>query len=62
MSLRVLRLLEYTYPNVEAMESDMGKWAIPANGIRTLGMGQGKAIKSATLPLEVLADIKEETQ
>lgn len=50
--IRVLRLLEYTYPSVERMEQDMGNWTIPANG--TYRTGSTNKIKSATLPLEVL--------
>ena len=56
--IRVLRLMEYVYPDVESMEADMGCWAIPANGKRSLGIC-GKSISSAVLPLTVLDGLPE---
>ena len=47
--VRVLRLLEYTYDSVGAMERDRTHWAI--QGDRKYGATR---IKSVTLPLEVL--------
>lgn len=51
--IRVLRLLEYSYPDVAAMERDMALWNIPANGTKG-PLGVGRTIKSAVLPLTVL--------
>lgn len=51
--IRVLRLLEYTYPDVEHMELDMARWAVQQGSIR---FGSNPTvIKSVVLPLEVLA-------
>jgi hypothetical protein len=52
MSIRVLRLLEYTYDSVESMQRDMQQWKIQG-GLKT---GPRVSIRSVTLPLEVLAD------
>lgn len=57
MTIRVLRLMEYTYPDVEAMDQDMGRWYI--QGKRSMGIGRTISIKSTVLPLEVLENIKE---
>jgi hypothetical protein len=53
MTIRVLRLVEYNYPDAKRMEEDMARWTIPANGSHQAG---NMVIKSATLPLEVLDD------
>jgi len=57
--IKVLRLLEYTYPSVEAMEKDMQLWFVGANCARQVSAN--KVIKSATLPIEVLKDLPEYT-
>lgn len=31
-AVRILRLLEYTYPDQETADKDMGHWTVPANG------------------------------
>lgn len=31
--VRILRLLEYTYPDLAAAEEDMARWSAPANGV-----------------------------
>lgn len=62
--IRVLRVLEYIYQSVEAMEADMAKWAIhgqlnplrsPSAHASTTTSGP-LSIKSTTFPLETLAD------
>lgn len=55
MKIRVLRLLEYTYSSVEAMERDMEKWQ---HGTHRYGSNYA-VVKSVTLPLEVLQDEEE---
>lgn len=56
--IRVLRLMEYVYPDVDAMESDMGRWAI--QGKRSVGIGRTTSIKSVVLPLEVFEAAQEQ--
>lgn len=54
MSVRVIRVLEYEYPDFKSAEADMAKWGVPANGatIRPPGSVNGRAhwslIRSAT--------------
>lgn len=53
--IRVLRLLEYIYPDVEHMELDMARWQVQQGSIR---FGPNPTvIKSVVLPLEVLAKV-----
>jgi len=48
--IRVIRILEYTYPDNITAEEDMAMWAVPANGTRKIGVkAKTKTIKSATL-------------
>ena len=47
--IRVLRLLEYVYPDAEAMVADMGHWQIQSQ--RRMG---GTRITSTVLPPEVM--------
>ena len=50
--IRVLRLLEYTYPSVEDYEQDRARWTLkspPGNN--------SMKMKSVELPLEVLDDV-----
>jgi hypothetical protein len=37
VSYRVLRLLEYTFPDAECADRNMQNWAIPANGVTAYG-------------------------
>lgn len=37
--IRVLRLIEYTYPDAETAERDMSHWLSPAIGVRTYRKG-----------------------
>jgi hypothetical protein len=47
--IRVTRILEYTYEDNETAEQDMGRWYIPANGTRIVGVPTNvKSIRSAT--------------
>ena len=49
--IRVLRVLEYVYDDVEIMEKDMARWMIPHVKHTT-----GFTIRSTTLPFEVVSD------
>lgn len=57
--IRVLRLLEYTYPDNQSAEDDMGRWGVPANGSKKWGVHDAKVIRSA-----IITDLnfKEEEQ
>jgi hypothetical protein len=48
--VRVLRLLEYVYPDVASMEADMARWHVQT-GTKAHGK---KLMRSTVLPLEVL--------
>jgi hypothetical protein len=52
--VRVLRLIEYTYADVEQMERDMERWSVQSS--RNYGPVQ---VRTTTLPLEVLDDEDE---
>jgi hypothetical protein len=39
MSYKVLRLIEYTYPNVEAADADMKRWGVPPVGAKAVVRG-----------------------
>jgi hypothetical protein len=45
--IRVLRLMEYIYPDNETAQDDMGRWGMPAIGNKELGVG--KSIRSTIL-------------
>lgn len=47
MAIRILRLMEYVYPDAETAEEDMSRWMIPATGIRR--MSPNKLIRSTIL-------------
>lgn len=36
MVVRVLRMIEYTYPDIETADEDIARWNIPANGTRAI--------------------------
>lgn len=53
--VRVIRVLEYDYPDQDTAEADMARWGVPPNGVRhgwghIKGRGpyQGTVIRSAT--------------
>lgn len=48
--VRVLRLIEYVYPDTKTMQEDMGRWLV-VDGLRSQGLVR---IRSTVLPLEVL--------
>lgn len=50
--IRVVRVLEYSYDSVEAMEADMQCWEV--QGVRRFS--SRLAIRSSTFPLEVLEE------
>jgi len=58
MAIRVLRLIEYTYEDMERAERDMANWGMPASGTKSV---PGMTIRSAILPLttEFHIDIKQ---
>lgn len=49
--VRVIRVLEYDYPDQETCEKDMARWGVPPNGVRH-GWGpnrpHGVVVRSAT--------------
>lgn len=47
MTVRVIRILEYVYPDHETAEADMQAWNAPINGV--LRHGRRVKISSATL-------------
>lgn len=49
--IRVLRVLEYVYDDVEIMERDMARWTVPH-----VQHGGKFTIRSTTLPFEVVSD------
>lgn len=65
MTVRVLRLLEYTFSDAETAERHMSQWGMPANGSKRIDQHTGHyrldreiagfiLIRSATLPSETL--------
>jgi hypothetical protein len=72
MTIRVLRLLEYEYPDIETADADMGHWYMPANGSRVLAklvtirsaiilnpFGKERDEPTLTPPLHVPSDTDE---
>jgi len=53
MKIRVLRVLEYLYDDVERMTEDMERWAVPQTGVKQVS---GMAIRSATFPASLLLE------
>ena len=51
--IRVVRVLEYMYPDVATMERDMSHWTVPAHGARQFGH---TTLRCAVLPLEYLPE------
>lgn len=51
MPIRVLRLIEYVYPDGETMAEDMAAWQVQG----TMLPGRGKTIRSTVLPAEFCA-------
>lgn len=37
--IRILRLIEYTYPDNQMAERDMGNWNFPGFGTKNFGLG-----------------------
>lgn len=50
--IRVLRVIEYTYPDVEAMNKDMDRWTVSLPGVRSAVV----SISSNALPYLVDVD------
>lgn len=64
--VRVIRVLEYDYPDQDTAEADMANWGMPPNGVR-YGFGGGRfratrgtVIRSATTFPETLPHHQEE--
>lgn len=53
MSVRVLRVIEITYPDHEAYEANRLNWGLPANGERRIG---GATYRSSTMLSETIGD------
>lgn len=54
MGIRVLRVLEYDYPDIATMERDMKRWFMPIHGVKEVGGGRGTqvyVISSSMLPV-----------
>jgi hypothetical protein len=49
--IRVLRVLEYTYPDAESMTKDMAHWDVQG----TMRVPGGPTVRSVALPAEVLS-------
>ena len=58
--IRVLRLIEYTYDNVERMVEDMQRWTIQGNFPD--GPSGGMSFVSTALPPEIFTEPTEETE
>lgn len=56
MPIRVVRIMEYTYPTAHHMESDMALWQVQRQKV----IGHNWTIRSTTLPLEVWEEIEGE--
>lgn len=62
MTVRVIRILEYVYPDHAAAEQDMAHWKFPAIGMKAFGQGtdkdgnriQGVVITSTVMPSRTL--------
>ncbi len=53
MAVRILRLIEYTYPDYETAFDDMSRWGVPATGVKSFGQAD-REIRSAVLNPTVL--------
>lgn len=51
MAIRVVRIIEYTYKDTEAMEQDMSHWTVQTG---TYSFNSKCQMRSATLPLETI--------
>lgn len=53
--VRLIRVLEYDYPDQETYEADIVRWQVPANGVRRgWGTKVGVIIRSATTLVETM--------
>lgn len=59
--VRVIRVLEYDYPDQETYERDISNWSVPPNGVRSnwghirgIGVSSGTVIRSATTLMETM--------
>jgi hypothetical protein len=57
--VRVIRVLEYSYPDQATYERDQHAWSVPANGVRRHGPTRtGVYIRSATTLVETMPEIQ----
>lgn len=49
--IRVTRLMEYTFKDMEEAEANMARWAVPPNGTHNFGQGTKKhlVVRSAII-------------
>jgi len=53
--IRVIRIIQITYPSQESYEEDRAHWALPANGSKSFGASSPR-FECATLPSETIGD------
>jgi hypothetical protein len=58
--VRVIRVLEYEYPDHAAAEDDMSRWGVPANGVCVMGRAAVTIRSATTFPTFTTETIKEE--
>jgi hypothetical protein len=51
MTIRVTRLMQYTYPDITTATQDMMRWTVPSNGSKVFG---NKVVSSAVMPVDLL--------
>jgi hypothetical protein len=57
MTVRVIRILEYSYPTHAECEADMARWFVPPSGIkRGIGLKGQTVIRSAVTLTELLPE------
>jgi hypothetical protein len=67
--VRVIRVLEYSYPDQATYEADIARWQVPPNGTKNSGQTQinhetgarrkGTVIRSATTLVETMPEGEE---
>ena len=62
MTVRVVRILEYIYPDEETAIADMARWQVQNGTYHPRGLGNPMTITSAVLPLTLLqAEERQDT-
>lgn len=57
--IRVIRLMEYTYPDIKDMDADMLNWYVPPNGSKKMAL-RGRLIRSAVITEPVFPEEEKE--